>query len=533
MNKSTLVAMAAINNPSPLVPNEAGGLGYKHSEKGQLARLVITGTSNDVFYADASSIMAQVTTLLGAMLVSDAQYIAKLAVYAREKGWMKDMPAILLAWLYNQPGDEARELFNKAFPRVIDSMKMLSVFTSTVTSGAFGKRTWFSSGLQRLVGAWFAGRTVDQLLWDSVGNTPSMLNIVRLAHPKGTTPEHIAFFQWLRDKPYAEEHVVGVLKDWIAFKASPAGKVVPKVEFRALNGLELSAEQWKQVVRNSSWHQLRMNLNNFGKHGVWEDKALLAESTERLADKDTIKKVRAFPHQLLMAYKNVSEDVPKKMRGALHDALEVAVENIDVPDCRIAVIVDVSGSMTSPVTGYSGTSTSKARCVDVAALIACTILRKKPDAVIVPVDTRVHASGLEPRDTVMTNAAKLAAYGGGGTALSVAVEHLVSKGKPVDLVVMLSDNMSWAEYAGGARFGAIARESPLQAALRQLRKLGASTKLVCVDMQPYSTSQASPEDKGVLLVGGWNDNAFALVKEFYEGSSGGDGLVRAVEATAL
>ena len=76
--------------------NEAGGIAYTLTHKQQLAQLAATGCLNNTYYADAQSQLDQVLKLVENL---DAEFIAKTAVYSRQKGFMKDMPALLLAVL--------------------------------------------------------------------------------------------------------------------------------------------------------------------------------------------------------------------------------------------------------------------------------------------------------------------------------------------------------------------------------------------------------------------------------------------------
>src|SRR5210317_1247535 len=53
--------------------------------------------------------------------------------------------------------------------------------------------------------------------------------------------------------------------------------------------------------------------------------------------------------------------------------------------------------MGCPVTGYRGRgATTKMRCVDVAALFAAAILRRNPDSVVIPFDTRAYGVRVDP-----------------------------------------------------------------------------------------------------------------------------------------
>src|SRR5690349_4999682 len=114
--------------------NEAGGLAYKLSPKQALAQYAATGCFSHTFYADAGE---QIDKVLEIADQVDTEFVAKTAVFAREKGFMKDMPAFLVATLSTRD----KGLFEKVFPRVIDNGKMLRNFVQIIRSGATGRKS--------------------------------------------------------------------------------------------------------------------------------------------------------------------------------------------------------------------------------------------------------------------------------------------------------------------------------------------------------------------------------------------------------
>src|SRR6185295_10373977 len=110
----------------------------------------------------------------------------------------------------------------------------------------------------------------------------------------------------------------------------------------------------------------RMNLNTLLRNGVLSDVASIELVAKRLSDREAIKRARAFPYQLLAAYKAAANEMPGAITCALHDALEIATENVPSIDGTIFVCPDVSGSMHSPVTGHRRGATTTVRCVDIA-----------------------------------------------------------------------------------------------------------------------------------------------------------------------
>lgn len=89
------------------------------------------------------------------------------------------------------------------------------------------------------------------------------------------------------------------------------------------------------------------------------------------------------------------------------------------------------------------------RCVDVGALFAAAILRRNPGSVIVPFDTLAYQVRLDPNDSILSRAERLAKYGGGGTDCSLPLREAQTRlrQQPFAGVVLVSDAESWV-YRG-------------------------------------------------------------------------------------
>jgi 60 kDa SS-A/Ro ribonucleoprotein len=224
--------------------------------------------------------------------------------------------------------------------------------------------------------------------------------------------------------------------------------------------------------------------------------------SDRLRDEKEIRKARVFPYQLLTAFQNVNAELPMKIQTALQDAMEISVENVPVINGKVIVAPDVSGSMSSPVTGGRA-HTTKTRCIDVAALVAASLLRKNPDTEIMPFDTQIHEVRLNPRDSIMTNAAILAKFGGGGTDCSLPLKRLNQRSTKADVVLYVSDNASWVDSGG---FG------PTKSATEwdKFKSRNKNAKLVLNDITPYTHTQVQ-ERKDVYNVGGFSDSVFKFL----------------------
>ena len=497
--------------------NEAGGIAYTLTPKQQLAQLAATGCLNSTYYTDAQDQLEQVLELAENL---DAEFIAKTAVYARQKGFMKDMPALLLAVLAQKDVN----MLARVFDQVADNGKMLRNFAQIIRSGAVGRKS-FGNRPKKLMQTWLLTATEKQLLNAAVGNSPSLADVVKMVHPKPREAWRAAWFAWLIGKPYDREALPPITRAFEDYKQSREGEL-PNVPFQMLTALDLNSGDWAQIACNGSWQQVRQNLNTFLRHEVFAKSKNIKMVAEKLRDETAIARARVLPYQLLTAYQATSDQMPSEIREALQDAMETAVQNVPAIQGKVVVCPDVSGSMHSSVTGYRGSATSKTRCIDIAALVSAAMLRTNPQARVIPFEQITVNVQLNPRDSIMTNAQKLANIGGGGTACSAPLAMLNREKADVDLVVIVSDNESWADLGQWGGKTGLMKEWDI------LKQRCPEAKLVCLDIQPYTTVQMQNRCD-ILNIGGFSDQVFTLIGSFAEQGMGADFWVEEIEKTEL
>lgn len=502
--------------PVATATNAEGAAAYQLTPRHQLAQYAATGCLSATYYASAEAQLEKVLELCQGI---DPQFIAQTAVYCRERGYMKDMPALLTAILAAQ----GQPQLTAVFKRVIDNGKMLRNFVQILRSGATGRKS-LGTRPKKLVQAWLNNASEKALLSASVGNAPSLADVVKMVHPKPAEAWRTAFFAREIGKPYDAQALPAITAAYETYKRDPS-QAVPDVPFQMLTALALTPQAWAQIALQGGWQMVRMNLNTFARQGVYELPGMVDAIAAKLRDAELIAKAKVFPYQLLSAYVAAGDDVPQAIRDALHDALEISLANVPEIDAQVIVCPDVSGSMSSPATGYRHGATSAVRCIDVAALVAAAMLRKNPDAKVLPFETAVVTCKLDPRDTVMTNAGKLAAIGGGGTNCSAPLAQLNAQNAKADLVVYVSDNESWID---ARRHGATATMSEW----KMFKQRNPQAKLVCIDITPHATTQAS-EQADVLNIGGFSDDVFNILAAFAAGQLSARHWLGEIEAVTL
>jgi 60 kDa SS-A/Ro ribonucleoprotein len=177
-NKNLFASLKALF-PRTTARNDAGAPAYRFDAKHALTQYAATGCFNGTFYAS----------------VSDHTFLAKLAIYSRERALLKDMPAALTAALATRDP----QLFQRVFDRVIDNGRVLRTLFQMIRSGQFGKRS-LSSSVQRAFQRWLNTASTEKLLSASIGQAPSLRDVLRLARPTPTDNARRALFGWLTDK---------------------------------------------------------------------------------------------------------------------------------------------------------------------------------------------------------------------------------------------------------------------------------------------------------------------------------------------
>ena len=172
--------------------------------------------------------------------------------------------------------------------------------------------------------------------------------------------------------------------------------------------------------------------------------------------------------------------------------------------------------MHSSVTGYRKGATSAVRCIDAAALIAAAILRKNPTAEVIPFESDVVEISLNPRDSVMTNAQKLANIPGRRNELLRAAQNAEpqkSERRCADLRFRQRNRGLTHPFTDASA----AAERKRCANGNEFTSRNKNAKLVCIDIQPSTHTQAK-ERADILNVGGFSDQVFNLIAEFAGGN---------------
>ena len=92
-------------------------------------------------------------------------------------------------------------------------------------------------------------------------------------------------------------------------------------------------------------------------------------------------------------------------------------------------------------------------------------------------------------------------------------------------MILVSDNESWVD---ATRRGATQTMREWEV----LKQRCPQARLVCIDIQPYGTTQGA-ERRDIMNVGGFSDAVFGMVSQFAEGKTGAEHWVGEIEKVLL
>lgn len=484
--------------------NHEGAVAYKLTPELELYTLVVTSMFSDKFYESSDDRVERLRTLIAKV---KPEFVAKLAVYAREKMYLRTIPLVLvveLAKIHN--GDN---LISKTVERIVQRVdeitELLSYYAIANGRTEIKKLGQLSKQIEKgLAKAILKFDEYQLAKYDRKGEI-KLRDAFFVVRPTPTSPEQKDMWDRLEK---------GLLK-------------TPYTWETELSEKGNKPEVWQELIDSKRFPYMAAmrNLRNILNAGV--DKKHVSEVASMLANPDNVAKSKQLPFRYLSAYKEILEnDSPQTsmILNALESAIQASAQNVKGFDYNqtIAIACDVSGSME---TGIS--EKSKIQNFDIGLLLGM-ILQHRCKSVVSGIFGDSFKIINLPQTGILENVMELHRREGEvgySTNGYLVLKELRKKKIDADKVMIFTDCQMWNSSSGWGEDSG----DTFQAEWNAYKKEFPNAKLYLFDMSGYGSIPVSMQQKDVYLIAGWSDKVFDVLSAFEEG----DSAIQVIENTVI
>ena len=502
--------------------NFAGAKAYKLSPEMELYTAVVTWSLNDSFYEKDE---ARLTRLRELMYQCKPESVAKLAVYARTKMYMRSVPLVLVTELAKlHSGDD---LVSRATAGVINRAdeitELLACYQMLNAHTGNKKLNRLSKQLQKGLQAAFNRFDEYQFAKYNRDGAIKLRDALFLVHPRAKDDAQQALFNKIAagtlQTPYTWETELSALGQ-LSFDSLEAKAAAFKAK-------------WEELIDSGKlgYMALLRNLRNIQQAGV--SYAHFEKVCARLADADEVAKAKQFPFRYLAAYRELINPVTKTpaqglldkltammkgqnkgYTGSLLDALEKAVQASAANikgfgyDIRVLLACDVSGSMQTPVSAKS-----KILLYDVGLMLAM-LLQSRCKNVEVGMFGDTWKTIAVPRNNILGNVQEFYRREGEvGYATNgyLVIKDILSRKVQMDKVFLFTDAQLWNSNNTADHIQTLW--------LRYKAEVSPNAKLYLFDLKGYGQAPLQILRNDIYLVAGWSDKVFEVLAALENGGS--------------
>jgi 60 kDa SS-A/Ro ribonucleoprotein len=133
--------------------NYEGAPTFNRSPEESLVRVLTTGTFEPTYYASDVTLADEALSLFRGFAENDPHFLAQAILYARNEGLMRLAPITALVLLSASPNPDAKEMFHRIFPQVIQTPGDMQDFVSLCRGG---KLRVMGNAITHAVGRWLS-----------------------------------------------------------------------------------------------------------------------------------------------------------------------------------------------------------------------------------------------------------------------------------------------------------------------------------------------------------------------------------------
>lgn len=444
--------------------NHEGHATYSMTDKAKLITQVLTSFFNESkFYVQDDSDM--IATLQN-VIKSDPEFVSKLAVYARREFNMRTVSHVLAAYLAHKPSGKpyAKDTINGICLRGDDATEIMAFYLNT-----FGKPIPKSmkNGLDIVLHR-FDEYTLAK--YKGEGKAVKMRDVMRLVRP--TPIDDAQSDLWKR-------LIEGKLE-------------IPMTWETQLSANGNNKETWEKLIDSGKvgYMALIRNLNNILKAGP----SNVEKVWETIENPVAVKKSKQLPFRYLSAYKQIQGICGSRGIDALESAVEASIENIPKLPGTTVIAVDVSGSMSCPVS-----SKSTVKCCEIGMMLGLIANRICDNSIFYTFDNVLEKHPMSRRTNILQTCVRNA-MARGGTSMELPFEDMIKHHIKADRIIIISDNECNNPWSN---------RTTQTYADKYRNIVNPDLWVHAIDLQGYGTQQFNGAKTNIIA--GWSEKVFNFI----------------------
>ena len=483
------------------VKNYEGAKAFSLTPELELYSAVVTAGLSDTFYEKDGKRLERMQEL---MKKNDAEFVAKLAVYARQKMYMRSVPMVLAVELAKQNSGNplVGKTVNGVVQRADEITELLAYYQMANKRAGTKKLNKLSKQVQK--GLAEAFNRFDEYQFSKYNRDAevTLRDALFLVHPKAKDENQQGIFNKIAAKNLETAFT------W-------------ETELSALGQMSFKNEKAKATAFRAKWEELidsqklgymatMRNLRNMIEAEV--SGAHMKKVCAFLANANAVAKSKQLPFRFLAAYREVkalnSGFVPMVL-DALEDAVMASAKNISGFDekTRVLIACDVSGSMQKPVSAKS-----KVLLFDIGLILGMLLQSRCKYVVSGMFGDRWKVINMPGRGILSNVNEYYQREGEVGYATNgyLVIEDLIARGVVMDKVMLFTDCQLWNSNGGN---------NSLEQSWNKYKTIAPDAKLYLFDLAGYGNVPVSVQRHDVSLIAGWSDKVFDVLSAMENGES--------------
>jgi hypothetical protein len=518
----TAGATATIQSTDLGATTHEGGIGFSRDPKSELFLLAVTNmVSEQTFYEGGKERDQRFVNLIRQVAIEDPDWVARFVPYLRDTLNMRSASVVMAAELVRaalaakDTRVNLRSVVGSAIVRADEPAEMLAYWTAN-----YGRRIPqpVKRGVADAVARLYTER--NTIKYDGSASAWRFGDVVDLVHPAPTHTWQTALYKYLLDARHKRDNLS--TENLPTLTANRAAMALSTEEFRAAFSAEfvqnagltwetasskygaLDARFWEAMIPSMGYMALLRNLRNFDEANV--SGSIKMQVALRLAAPEEVAKSRQLPLRFYSAWANA-----KGMAWgmALENALNLSLANVPALPGRTLVLVDMSGSMNSPLSARSKIARDKA-----AAVFGSAIALRSDKANLVQFGTGSEEVHFHAGDSVLRTVDRFKNMGGTQT-MEAILKHYDGQ----DRIVILTDEQAFAwgdDRAFAYAFGIGYRRGG-EAGMQQVEAIAAP--IYTFNLAGYEHGHLPSGSANRFTFGGLTDAGFKAIALLERGSA--------------